>query len=359
MPENEAPNLAGFVVAEQMQLCLPSRPDWIEAAAEYLRQWAVLSGACDESRSGKLLIAFHEAISNAIIHGNLELSSELKERGDTSFAEALAQRASDPALAQRIVDIVMRYDGDRARWIITDQGQGFDYERWLKRQESDDPEADPEALLASGRGILLMRSFLDEIRYEQGGRRLILTLNRASGEEKRRAARRPLQEPLRVAPVRPDGTVDWDAAYEAVSRNFSADGVALLQEGLANTQRVLIGIQAENQLVYVPAEVRHCRTLTGNIVELGCRFQSQGEAARRGMTPDAASEIVPLRQVHQAIDDLLARQPAPPREDRRTGSRVTFNDRVELHLRSSKKPIIGYARDLSKGGIAFITIRPA
>src|SRR5262245_30567531 len=126
MSDNDAPNLPGLVVTEQMQLSLPSRPDWIEAAAEYLRQRAVLSGACDESRSGKLMIALHEAISNAIVHGNLGLSSELKEHDDTSFAEALARRASDPRLAERIVDIVVQYDGACCRWIITDQGQGFD-----------------------------------------------------------------------------------------------------------------------------------------------------------------------------------------------------------------------------------------
>src|SRR5439155_4922072 len=95
-------------------LCLPSRPDWIEACAEYLRQRAVLSGACQESRSGKLLVALHEAISNAIVHGNLELSSRLKELGDDTFAEALAQRASDPTFCDRVVDIVVDYEIGRA-----------------------------------------------------------------------------------------------------------------------------------------------------------------------------------------------------------------------------------------------------
>src|SRR5439155_18970974 len=97
MSANEGPDLPGYVVSEQMRLCLPSRPDWIEASAEYLRQKAVLAGACQESRSGKLLVALHEAISNAIVHGNLELSSQLKELGDNTFAEVLAQRTSDPA----------------------------------------------------------------------------------------------------------------------------------------------------------------------------------------------------------------------------------------------------------------------
>src|SRR5947208_11431792 len=133
MSVHEAPDLPGFIASEQIHLCLPSRPDWIEACAEYLRQRAVLSGACQESRSGKLLVALHEAISNAVVHGNLELSSELKERGDNAFAEALAARAADPRFASRTVDVLVDYDGERCRWVITDQGKGFDAERKLGR----------------------------------------------------------------------------------------------------------------------------------------------------------------------------------------------------------------------------------
>jgi anti-sigma regulatory factor (Ser/Thr protein kinase) len=337
-----------LVTTEQMQLCLPSRPDWIEPAVEFLRQKAVLCGACTETRSPKLMIALHEALSNAIIHGNLELSSDLKERGDNSFAEALAQRVSTPHLAERLVDIVVDYDGQRCRWLITDQGAGFDHERALSRAASDDPEI----LLASGRGILLMRSFLDEMAYEYGGRRLILTMKRESGEEKRNNPRLPLHEPLRVAPIRPDGTVDWDAAYEAVSRNFSADGVALLQEGLASTQRVLIGIFAGNRPVYIPAEIRHCRNLSGDVVELGCHFQTQSPASATAPGSDAAVAM------QQAINRILeARDPAMlPKDERRQHQRAVFNERIEVETPNER--VTAFARDLSKGGIAFISTMP-
>src|SRR5262249_38924935 len=148
---------------------------------DYLKTRAVLCGACQETRAGKLMIALHEALSNAVVHGNLELASALKERGDDSFARELATRAGDARLAERIVDVVVDYDGDRCQWIVTDEGSGFDVEAVLRRLESDDPEL----LLSSGRGILMMRSFLDEVRYEKGGRRCVLTLRRGSGAERR------------------------------------------------------------------------------------------------------------------------------------------------------------------------------
>src|SRR5262245_55390964 len=127
MSIHDAPHLPGFVAAEQMRICLPSRPDWIEPTVEYLRQRAVLCGACRESRSGKLMLALHEGLSNAIVHGNLQVPSSLKEQGDTAFAEALAQRVADPHYVERVCDIVMDYDGQRCQWIITDQGNGFDF----------------------------------------------------------------------------------------------------------------------------------------------------------------------------------------------------------------------------------------
>src|SRR5438067_336356 len=210
----DTPDVPSTVVVEQTHLRLPSRPDWIEAVVEHLKVKAVLAGVCQESRANKLMVAMHEALSNSIIHGNLELASDLKERGDSSFAEALAVRMADPVLASRHVDLLIDYDGERCRWIISDQGKGFDVDRALARAASDDPEV----MLASGRGILIMRSFLDDVRYEQGGRRIILTLLRASGAEKRQHDRQSFQQPLRIVPVRDDGSVDWEAAYEAVAR---------------------------------------------------------------------------------------------------------------------------------------------
>src|SRR5437016_6876311 len=102
------------------------------------------------------MVALHEALSNSIIHGNLEMTSELKERNDASFAELLAHRVADPALAARPLEILVDYNGQHCRWILTDQGRGFDVERVLQRSQSDDPAL----ALASGRGIVIMQSFL-------------------------------------------------------------------------------------------------------------------------------------------------------------------------------------------------------
>src|SRR5713101_6214156 len=119
----DSPDLPAFVEEERTRLRLPSRPDWIEPTVEYLKRKAVLSGACLETQAGKLMIALHEALSNAVVHGNLEISSDLKERGDGCFLEALATRAADSHYASRTVSIAVDYRGGRCQWTLTDQGK--------------------------------------------------------------------------------------------------------------------------------------------------------------------------------------------------------------------------------------------
>jgi anti-sigma regulatory factor (Ser/Thr protein kinase)/c-di-GMP-binding flagellar brake protein YcgR len=351
-PSNAAPAVPAQVHSEHTHLVVPGLPHWIEPTVEHLRQRAIQCGACQESRAGKLMVALLEAMSNAVIHGNLELGSELKERGDDSFARALAEHASDPRLAERSVDIQVAYDGETCHWIITDEGQGFDVARILERCLSDDPEV----LLASGRGILMMTSFLDGIRYELGGRQVILTLKRHSGEEKRRHPRVPLNLAFRVAPVQADGTPDWAAANDAVSRDFSRGGVTLLQEGLAQGQRIVIGITASGKLVPIPAVVRHCRTIGAGSIELGCEFEiTPGEAS-----PAETATTEQLQEVHQAILDVLALHQGPeiPEHDRRQHTRVAFNKAVTVDAAAPSGPLTGYTRDLSKGGMSIIARAP-
>src|SRR5260370_26179714 len=123
------PHLPCMIRAEQTHLRIPSRPDWIGPTAEFLMRKATLCGACPAARGDRLLVALHEALSNAIVHGNLEVGSALKERGADAFAEALAGRAADPRYVARCVDIEVVYNGQRCDWVLTQEGPGFDVER--------------------------------------------------------------------------------------------------------------------------------------------------------------------------------------------------------------------------------------
>jgi anti-sigma regulatory factor (Ser/Thr protein kinase) len=295
----------------------------------------------------KLTIALHEALSNSVVHGNLEISSDLKEQGEEAFAQALAARCADPRFVARSVDILMDYDGQRCQWILTDEGKGFDVQKILARN----PQDEEMLLKPSGRGILMMKAFLDEVRYEAGGRRVILTVRKIAGQEKRRHPRQSVQQRLRIAPLREDGSVDWQAAYDAVSRNYCAEGIAFLQERLAVCNRIIIGVDSEGGPLYLPAEVRHWRALDGDVVELGCRFP--------GKTADVKAAVAdPMgRPVEEAIGTLIEQFQGEQvaQTNRRQHPRVVYTERIEIRDDYGKQTLVGFARDLSRGGLAFIT----
>src|SRR5258708_138445 len=122
-----SPDVSSAVLVERSRLRIPSRPEWIAPTVELLKQKAQLCGACHESRTGKLVLALHEALTNAVVHGNLELASNLKERDDDTYARALAERTSDPRYSGRHVVIDVDHDAERCCWSFTDEGRGFDY----------------------------------------------------------------------------------------------------------------------------------------------------------------------------------------------------------------------------------------
>jgi anti-sigma regulatory factor (Ser/Thr protein kinase) len=343
-----APHLPDTVSAEQTVFQVPSLPDWIAPTIEFLKQKALLSGACEESRAAKLTLALHEALTNSIIHGNLEVDSALKERDDNSFTRLLAQRAADPAYADRLVTIEVRYDGDRCQWALTDQGRGFDHERLMNREVVDETEI----WLASGRGILMMKAFMDEVRYEQDGRRVVLAMCREAGREKRQHPRTDMQKRVQVVPIRADGSVDWTLAYQAVTQNLSSSGMALLQSRLATSERVLIALeQFGGEPLFLPAQVRHLRAIHDGMVELGCQFLPE----TRGT--DRSSEGLSLEAAIDTILEGLSTQ-EERQDERRYHPRAGFTECIELQPLHGGAVQLAYARNLSRGGIAFISSVP-
>ena len=93
-------------------------------------------------------LALEEALVNAIKHGN----------------------GMDP---DKQVHIDCRFEVDRVRIVIEDEGGGFDL------KAVPDPTDDENLERPGGRGIMLMRSFMNTIEYNDSGNRLMLEKVRA------------------------------------------------------------------------------------------------------------------------------------------------------------------------------------
>jgi anti-sigma regulatory factor (Ser/Thr protein kinase) len=131
-------------------------------------------GVCDSRAAGHVSIALEEAILNAIYHGNLEISSELKENGDEPFLALARERRSLAPYCSRSVRVLSRVTPRWATFVIVDEGKGFN------AANLPDP-TDPENLLRpSGRGVLLMRAFMDDVRYNTTGNRVTMVKLRSA-----------------------------------------------------------------------------------------------------------------------------------------------------------------------------------
>jgi CheY-like chemotaxis protein/anti-sigma regulatory factor (Ser/Thr protein kinase) len=153
---------------------LVNDPRLVSPLVAQLRDDLLAVGVCNRNTATRVGIALEEAILNAVYHGNLEVSSTLKENGDEAFLALARERCRTEPYASRRVRVLSRVTQRRATFIITDEGPGFDV------VNLPDP-TDPENLeKPSGRGLMLMRAFMDEVKYNATGNRVTMVKIRST-----------------------------------------------------------------------------------------------------------------------------------------------------------------------------------
>lgn len=289
------------IICQRICITIPSRIEWIEPTVRYLEQHARELSVCTDANRHQISVSLHEAITNAIVHGNLEISSELKEQEGSAFAEQLAVRLSDNRYATRNVEITIDCNRDRIEWSIADSGRGFDIDRILQRAESDEV-----SLLASGRGVIMMKAFMDDVRYDLGGRRVVMMLRNPHrgelnsyddcevdsddsqiewkepqglpkehmesvlqadnpGSEKRIHKRVWYSERLSIS-----GFDEPD--HFAIARNLSEGGICFICNFNVGFQLIDIELPGSDGPVSVTGQVARCTRITPGIFDVGVRF---------------------------------------------------------------------------------------
>jgi CheY-like chemotaxis protein/anti-sigma regulatory factor (Ser/Thr protein kinase) len=123
-------------------------------------------GVCDETGAMQIGVALREAVANAIFHGNLEVSSELLEDGGTRFHDLAAERRRLAPYAARRVHIDVDLAPGEVVFTIQDDGPGFD------TTCLPDPTDLSNLEKPSGRGLMLIRTFMDEVDFNESGNRI-------------------------------------------------------------------------------------------------------------------------------------------------------------------------------------------
>ena len=115
------------------RLVLPSHIEAVGAAAAAVTDF-VQSCGIGEDTAFAIVMAVREAVTNAMVHGNQE--DETKS-----------------------VEVIFNCLGNSLEIEVSDQGEGFD------PTSVPDPTDPANILKTSGRGIFLMRSFMDQVEW--------------------------------------------------------------------------------------------------------------------------------------------------------------------------------------------------
>lgn len=150
-------------------------PASVAAVVHHVSGYCRRFGIMEEQDLYRVAVAIEEALLNAIIHGNLQVSSALRERSDDAFRRLVERRRRDPEFGARRVRLACDVDEQCARIVIRDEGPGFDV------GALPDPRDPQHVFRASGRGILLMRTFMDEVSFNAIGNEVTL-VKRRGGE---------------------------------------------------------------------------------------------------------------------------------------------------------------------------------
>lgn len=165
----------------RFRFSLESDPSLIPSLVNLVQQMSYGMNLCDSTGRQRLGIALDEALLNAIYHGNLELPKEQLQHSRMLLREGkivkhLEQRRILPIYCDRRIEVEVVITPRRGRFVIRDEGPGF--------QLDAIPEVgDPKTLeQKGGRGLVLMKNFMDEVTFNAKGNEVTMVKLKESGK---------------------------------------------------------------------------------------------------------------------------------------------------------------------------------
>lgn len=147
---------------------LENDPSLVRPLVQLVKQATGCIGLCDFIGQVRIGVALKEALLNAMLHGNLELGPQHLRAGQAIDPGLVEQRRHQPPYRDRRVFVDVEISTEEARFTIRDEGPGFNVA--LVSAPGDSVPATGQG----GRGLSLMRAFMDEVTFSEVGNKVTM-----------------------------------------------------------------------------------------------------------------------------------------------------------------------------------------
>lgn len=151
---------------------LDNDPSLIPHLIGHLRANLIGMGLCDSHEAMRVGVALSEALTNAIYHGNLEISSDDLKGGEQAHSDLVAERSRQSPYQERRIHVTVKESRQEFVCVVRDEGAGFDPTGLPDFKEPANLEESYE------RGLRLIRTFMDEVRHNKIGNEITLVKRR-------------------------------------------------------------------------------------------------------------------------------------------------------------------------------------
>lgn len=169
--------LVSCATKTEFEFDLDNDPSIIDPLIDMVQQVAISQGLLSQNNRVQLGVALEHALLNAMIRGNLELTRQDMPVISRSTVE---KRRTEAPYNKRHVYFRSLVTPESAQFTIRDEGPGFDTDAL---PEVSDPESFRDG---SGRGLVLIQAFMDDVEFNEAGNELKVTKYRSEDPAKPR-----------------------------------------------------------------------------------------------------------------------------------------------------------------------------
>lgn len=166
--ERSYEKLAQHTLKTEFKFELDNDASLIPALVDLTQQTMKGIADCESVERLRIAVCLEQALLNALYHGNLEVGhsypipagDELPEDG---LQQIIQERMNDPLYNNRKIKVLVQIKRQRVSFIVRDDGKGFDHKHQV------------ENITEGGRGLVLIRHFMDEVSFNDSGNEITMT----------------------------------------------------------------------------------------------------------------------------------------------------------------------------------------